>query len=48
MCRAEVSPEAELAVALLLGALVAELAERAGCDPAEVLVGPVDLGGRDA
>jgi hypothetical protein len=45
MCRAEVSPEAELAVALLLGALLEAIAERAGCDPAEVLIGPVDFGG---
>lgn len=45
MCRAELTPEGELAVALLLGALVTAIAERAECDPAEVLIGPVDFGG---
>lgn len=45
MCRAELAPEAELLVALLLGDLVTAIAEQYGCDPAQVLIGPVDFGG---
>jgi hypothetical protein len=48
MCRAgPLTPAASVMVAELLRDLRTALAEQFGCDPAEVLVGPVDLGGED-
>jgi hypothetical protein len=44
MCRADVHPAAESALAALLDDMARALAEWVGVDRADVTIGPVDLG----
>lgn len=44
MCRNDVSPAAAPLLGQLLADLTEAIARRAGCDPADVRVGPVDFG----
>lgn len=46
MCRGAdgLTPRARELVGYMLGQLTARLADEYGCDPAEITVGPVDIG----
>ena len=44
MCRADVLPAAEAALAAVLGDMAVVLAAELGADPGLVVIGPVDFG----
>ncbi len=44
MCRTDIHPEVERALAALLGGMVAALADMYDLDPVAVRIGPVDFG----
>lgn len=44
MCRADVHPDAETALAAILGTMAGRLAGRAGVPREDVTIGPVDVG----
>jgi hypothetical protein len=44
MCHGDVSPQAREALADMLAAIRAKLAAEAGCDPGQIIIGPVDFG----